>query len=282
MGCFNTFDNEKIIEIESKVRSGESLSISNNRLLNEKAESSVFKIIAGKKTGNGFLCKFKYYNQDTLYLITCYHVISNDIFKNYDEIELIFNNNKSKKLNIKEKRDVWFDNNLDFIAIEIKDNDELKVNTFEINDDYYKYDYNYMDFNKRSIIIPCLGDSNEINLPQGIINYPENEKFMHDCNTESGNSGAPIILVNNIKIIGIHQGYHKIKKKNIGLFFQNILKHIIEKQNKIEVILEIDEIKNVKVINHNKGIIIFKNKEKIDLNEDNLSNFYTSKLIIWD
>ena len=56
---------------------------------------------------------------------------------------------------------------------------------------------------------------------------------MHDCNTESGNSGAPIILVNNIKIIGIHQGYHKIKKKNIFLFFQNILKHIIEKQNKI-------------------------------------------------
>ena len=102
----------------------------------------MFKIIAGKKTGNGFLCKFNYYNQDTLYLITCYHVISNDIFKNYDEIEL-----------------------LDFIAIEIKDNDELKVNTFEINDDYYKNDYNYMEFNKRSIIVPCLGDSNEINLP---------------------------------------------------------------------------------------------------------------------
>ena len=96
---------------------------------------------------------------------------------------------------------------------------------------------------------------------------------MHNCYTKSGNSGAPIVLVNNIKIIGIHTGYSKLKKKNIGIYFQNLLKYIDNEKNKIEIIVEIDEVKNVKLINHNKNMNIFKNEEKIILNSDNTYNF---------
>ena len=71
-------------------------------------------------------------------------------------------------------------------------------------------------------------------LPQGIINYSNNTKFMHNCNTVPGNSGAPILLINNIKIIGIHTGYIKTKNKNVGLFFHNILKFIKNDQNEKE------------------------------------------------
>ena len=206
-----------------------------------------------------------------IYLVTCYHVITKNIVDSYEEIELIFNNNK-KKLNLKEKRNILYDDKLDFIAIEIKNKDEIKVNTFEINDDCYNYEYDNKEYNKRSIIIPCIGENNEMELSQGIINYSYNKSFMHNCNTQPGNSGAPIILVSNIKIIGMHTGHEHERKKNVGIYFQNILKHIIEKQNKIVVILEINEIIKVKIINHNKGVIIFKNKEKIDLNEDNTIN----------
>ena len=80
------------------------------------------------------------------------------------------------------------------------------------------------EYNSRGITIPCFGDNNEIILPYGTIINSNNEKFMHNCNTKAGNSGAPIILVNNIKIIGIHTGYSKLRNKNIGLYFQNILK----------------------------------------------------------
>ena len=54
---------------------------------------------------------------------------------------------------------------------------------------------------------------------------------MYNCNTAPGNSGAPIILINNIKIIGIHTGYIKIKD---GLFFHNILKYIKNDPNEKE------------------------------------------------
>ena len=179
-----------------------------------------------------------------IFLVTCYHVISKEILDFYEEIQLIFNNNINKKLNLKVKRNKWYDKELDFMAIEIKDEDEIKVNIFEINDNCYNYEYDNNEYNKRSIVIPCFGDNNEIKLSYGIINYSENITFRHDCNTKYGNSGAPIILVNNIKIIGIHTGTDNKRKKNIGLFFQNILKYINTEKNKIEIIVEIDEIKN--------------------------------------
>ena len=73
------------------------------------------------------------------------------------------------------------------------------------------------------IMFPCFNDNNEIIFPYGTIINSNDGKFKHDCNTKHGNSGAPVILVNNIKIIGIHTGYSPEFKKNIGRYFQNIV-----------------------------------------------------------
>ena len=70
----------------------ESISLNNNILLNEKAKSSICKIKIDNKTGNGFFCKFKYYNNNIIYLITCYLVINKKKLDFYDKIELIFSN----------------------------------------------------------------------------------------------------------------------------------------------------------------------------------------------
>ena len=107
------------------VKKGESISLQNNILLNEKAQSSICKIIIDNKTGNGFFCKFKYYNNDMIYLMTCYHIINKEILNFYEEIELIINN-MSKKFNLKEKRNIWYNEKLDFMAIEIKTEDNKK------------------------------------------------------------------------------------------------------------------------------------------------------------
>lgn len=89
--------NNEQINKQAIVKYGESISISKNKLLCEIAESSVCKIIIDNKFGNGFFCKFKYYNNNMIYLITCYHVLTEEIFDCYDEIELLFNNNKNIK-----------------------------------------------------------------------------------------------------------------------------------------------------------------------------------------
>ena len=123
------------------IKKGESISLQNNILLCEKAKSSICKIIINNKIGNGFFCKFKYYNENTIYLMTCYHVIDKEILDFYEEIELIFNNIR-KKFNLKEKRNTWYNKDLDFMAIEIKHEDNIDANIFEINDNCYNYEYN--------------------------------------------------------------------------------------------------------------------------------------------
>ena len=76
------------ISNQAQVKHGENISISNNRLLCEKAESSVFKIIVDNKVGNGFFCRFKNFNNSVIYLLTCYHVITKQTLDSYDEISI--------------------------------------------------------------------------------------------------------------------------------------------------------------------------------------------------
>ena len=238
MGCTGNIpkviDENQILN-EAKKLESESISLTNNMLLCEIADSSVCKIIIDNKIGNGFFCKIKNDN-NSIYLVTCYHVLSKIILDIYDEIKLKFNY-YTIKLNLKEKRNVLYDVKLDFMAIEIKNEDEIKVKAFEINHDCYNYEYDNTKYDTRGIIIPCLGEDNEVYFPQGMINYSDNKRFLHNCNTIPGNSGAPIILINNIKIIGIHIGYEKAQNKNVGLFFHNILKYFKNEQNKKEVII---------------------------------------------
>ena len=234
MGCTGYIPKEvNEGQISYEERESEFISLDNNKLLNEKSEFSICKIIIDKIIGNGFFCKIKNYN-NSIYLVTCYHVITKAILDNYDKIKLIFNN-YSIKFNLKEKRNILYDDKLDFMAIEIKNKDKIKVNAFEINDNCYNYEYDNIKYDKRGIIIPYLGKKNKVELKKGILNYSDNKIFMHNCNINPENSGAPIILINNIKIIGIHTGSSKTFNRNIGLFFHNILKFIKNGPNKKEV-----------------------------------------------
>ena len=233
MGCTGHIPKEvNEGQISYEERESEFISLDNNKLLNEKAEFSICKIIIDKIIGNGFFCKIKN-NNNSIYLVTCYHVITKTILDKYDKIKLIFNN-YSIKFNLKEKRNILYDDKLDFMAIEIKNKDKIKVNAFEINDNCYNYEYDNIKYDKRGIIIPYMGEKNKVELTQGILNYSDNKRFMHNCNINPGNSGAPIILINNIKIIGIYTGYSKSTNRNIGLFFHNILKYIKNEPNKKE------------------------------------------------
>ena len=164
MGCTGNIPkvvDEGQISHEEKIRESEFISLDNNKLLNEKAEFSICKIIIDKIIGDGFFCKIKNYN-NSIYLVTCYHVITKAILDNYDKIKLIFNN-YSIKFNLKEKRNILYDDKLDFMAIEIKNKDKIKVNAFEINDNCYNYEYDNIKYDKRGIIIPYIGEKIKLN-----------------------------------------------------------------------------------------------------------------------
>ena len=100
--------------------------------------------------------------------------------------------------------------------------------------------------------------------------------FLHDCNTEHGFSGAPILLISNLKIMGIHLGYEQNNNYNFGIYLKEVIKNIRKAISNI-IICEIE------VEYDTEAIILFKenkkNKEEI---EDNLSIYMNNKEIGFD
>lgn len=50
----------------------------------------------------------------------------------------------------------------------------------------------------------------------GLINNVNTTNIYHNCNTDYGSSGAPILSLKNNKIIGVHYGSSKNYDFNLG------------------------------------------------------------------
>ena len=253
---------------EKKIKDGENL---NMQIIINKSEKSICEIKCDNGYGTGFFCILRYpdkYNK--IYcLITNYHVIDNNMINYKENIEIIMNN-KEIKINLNNKRKIWINEEIDYTCIEIIKEDNIieNINPFDINDNCYNNNYDNKNYNKKGIIISSIGSTKYIEIPQGIFYYIKNnnENFYHDCNTEGGFSGGPIILINNLSIIGIHKGYDKNENKNIGIYLNEIINNInknkeYKEKNEIKCIIYID--KN----NYKEDIILFNN------NDDNKNEF---------
>jgi hypothetical protein len=158
-------------------------------------------------------------------LITCNHVING----NENEIKLIFNDKIEKILKLNNTRKIYTNEKKDITIIEIKKEDNYDINNFlEIDYDIFK-NINLNDKFK-SIYIIHFPNGNESSLSIGLIDKIEDDIIQHKCATQKGSSGAPIINLNNYKIIGIHQGTEIVLSLNSGI----LLKNIINDFNKIK------------------------------------------------
>ena len=220
-------DKTFVIKNEEKVKEGENLNIENIKTLLEKCEKSICEIQKDNGYGSGFLCIIKYPDRfnKICCLITNYHVIDDDMLNYKENIEIIINK-QLKKINLNYKRKIWRDEEIDFTCIEILEEDKIieNIKPFDINDNCYNKNFNHQKYDKKGIIVASIEQYKIIEIPQGILYYIENENknqyFYHDCNTKDGFSGGPVLLINNLSIIGIHKGYEKSAKKK----YRNIFK----------------------------------------------------------
>ena len=84
----------------------------------------------------------------------------------------------------------------------------------------YKMGYNI--YLKKDIYLLGYPYGKDIELSKGqITNIGENE-FKHDCSTDNGLSGSPIILSSNNAVIGIHKAGIIKEKINVGTFLGTI------------------------------------------------------------
>ena len=210
--------------------------------------------------GTGFFTKIPFKSKLLPVLITNNHVLGENQIKNNNIITLSLNYDKIKKnIKINKDRKTYTNKELDITIIEIQENNDKLNNLYIILDDdiinYFKYnkkenvDFLKNIYSNKSIYILHYLKGNDI-----VVSYGQPPKFNkteinHKCSTEYGSSGAPILLINNQKLIGIHSEGHPRFEYNIETL---IIYAIIEFQKK-----------------SNNNII---NKEK-NINDNKINNY---------
>ena len=187
---------------------------------------SLCKIIIGNKTGSGFFMKSKIQNlKKSHFLVTNFHVISNDIINNKQEIEIDIEYNNEKRiiqLGNKKRFIRCFPKPIDITIIEILKEDKLdsKIQYLKIDN---LIDKEYKAYLSKDIYILHHPKGGEGKCSLGKITNIDDYTFLHNAYTNEGSSGSPIVLADSFNLIGIHCGKNKkINNINIGVFIEKI------------------------------------------------------------
>jgi len=259
-----------------------SISIEIIEIILKQMRNSICKIcLKNGIKGTGFLCKIPLTEKKILkVLITNNHIIDQEYLSAEKTINAIFDNNKIKKIKLKNKK--WYTNkDYDITIIEIKEEDEeeIKEDCFlEIDD--IKIDQSYYGYIGNTIYIlhyPSIGNEQKLSMSLGILkenSFEKNYEFNHLCSTDSGSSGSPIINSSNNKVIGIHKMGKINENYNVGAY----LNYAIENYKDLfkKELMKKNYLKNENIINNEKNVnnlnkSINENKIKYEKNVNNLN-----------
>jgi len=232
-------------------------------LFTEKSKNSTCKIILEDGYGSGFFCRIPYTRDEITYLnvlLTCEHVLEKDIVLSNDKDINIIIDDVPKIITLKKTRKKWSNPELDYSCIEIKEEDNIDNDYYQIDDlilkkDYVKEKFLEKEYNKILIFATMLGG--ERGYDGGNIRDIGEKMFIHSCNTHPGCSGG--VIVNKIKnsVIGMHIGSKTNSKneeiENVGIFIKNIIDDIKKnplleiKGDKIEDKMEMNMIDEINI-----------------------------------
>ena len=265
----NAQTNKKEIILQNK--KDENLSFLESIIFKQK-QNNICKIIKKNNIfGTGFLCLIPYPDKkNTLpVLFTCNNILEYDDINPGKEIKLLFNNNFEKILKIDESRLTYTSdiNEYNVTIIEIKKEDGFDINNM-LQIDYDIYEENDLINNYKNKLIYIINYKNDLNSGYYLSTIKDidskNNKIEHLCPTEEESSGAPIINIENFKVIGIHSKNDKNKNINIGTVIKSPInafnKLLIDDKSKNEIFLKL-EITNKDI---NKKIYFLDNSNFID------------------
>ena len=222
------------------------VSIKSTEIILDQMKNCVCKIHKGSVNGTGFFIRISYNNKLYDLLVTNNHVLKEQDINTGKIISISLNNEQIyKEIKIDSNRKKYTNKNLDVTIIEIKKEDN--INNFLLLDDRIlnKDIKNYNNiYENESLYILNYINGKDMFVSYGILNNIEDNKIIHKCNTDSGSSGSPIILLNNNKVIGVHYGGSKHNHNfNFGTLLKIPLLEYINIYNKEElnyIIAEID------------------------------------------
>ena len=168
------------------------------------------KIKCKSGSGSGFFCKIPYPDQSHLLpvLVTAVFVIDSEV-KEENSLKISLNDdNEFREIKLNNRK-IFMNKELACAFIEILPED--KINNFlEIDSDLFKDDKELEYIYKRKSIYvlhyPKGPKGEKAAMNSGILKNILNNTLVHSCNTEVGSAGGPIILLDNLKVIGFHKG----------------------------------------------------------------------------
>ena len=187
--------------------------------------------------GNGFFMKVYIDNIKLKFLLTCYHIISQDLVDKEEVINIIFKQNKENIMKIKLgklKRIIkCFQLPIDVTFFQILDGDCISDDMFLSPDFNFKKGYAFYE-NKNILSAGYLTHmKGDICISSGKINKIKtinSEIFEFENSLDKGHlsSGSPIFLSDSKCVIGINKGSNKVEPIiNYGTFIGGLLEKIV-------------------------------------------------------
>ena len=207
----------------------------------DKIYNAIVRIEKGNLIGTGFFMKLNIKGNIIHFLITCYHNINEQDVTSKITMDIFYGKKheekrKSIKLDDRERFITYFKGDKDVTVIEVLDIDKIPEDKYLIPDSSYKYD-GYNPYKQEKFML--AGYPNDIifekerHIASGEITDINDFDFDHTIDTRNGSSGAPICLISNVQVVGIHKQGHKTKPINHGTFLGVIIDDLEKNYKKI-------------------------------------------------
>ena len=188
---------------------------------------------------------------------TNYHVLDKNYYETNNKINLLINDEKEiKTIDLRIKRNTYFNKDYDITLIELNENDNIKY-YLELDDNLFRHNNDILYENKSLYILQYPVGKNAA-VSYGLLTSLDKYDIKHKCSTENGSSGAPILNLKTNKVIGIHKEGSINFEFNKGIYLKYILIDFIQK--------------NTNKINENQYSFIHNNNINIQNNYENFNN----------
>ena len=232
--------------------------IDETELILKQMKYSICTINNKNGNGTGFFCKIS----NIKLLITNNHIINQETINNNQIIKVKLNDNKiSKDIKIK---DYYISIEYGTTIIEINDNNnDININYLEIDNEIFDEKINIDNESIYIIQYPKYDNEQKGAVSYGILSKIKDKyNIIHNCSTNEGSPGSPIIRLSNKKIIGIHKEDANKYNFNKGTLLKFPINEYLNKINKNnETINEIKLIVKIEKEDINKNIYYFDNTD---------------------
>ena len=182
----------------------EPVSIKSTKKILNQLINCIFQIKINGKNGTGFFCLIPFRKKSIKILMTNYHILNEKDLKENKKINLLLNNeNNDLTIDLRIKREIYFNKDYDITIIELNEEDNIK-DYLELDDNLFQ-DFSELIYRDQSVYILQYPNGKNSYVSYGLLNINHKYNIMHKCNTDDDSSGSPILNLQNNKLIGIHK-----------------------------------------------------------------------------